>query len=95
MTCMISIIYSKRINGTVNNTEGFIKKLLHQQKLGKDSALLEHVYMIREVNSNRFEIPNRFEMSFGLHGNFHGDFLWQRCCAIGCFLNSSSKAHAH
>ena len=27
-----------------------------------------------EVNSNRFEIPNRFEMSFRLHGNLHGDF---------------------
>ena len=26
------------------------------------------------VNSNRFEILNRFEMSFGLHGNLHGDF---------------------
>ena len=27
-----------------------------------------------EVNSNRVEITNRFEMSFRLHGNFHGDF---------------------
>ena len=27
-----------------------------------------------EVNSNRFEISNRFEMSFRLHGNLHGDF---------------------
>ena len=26
-----------------------------------------------EVNSNRFEISNRFEM-FRLHGNLHGDF---------------------
>ena len=25
-------------------------------------------------NSNRFEIPNRFEMTFHLHGNLHGDF---------------------
>ena len=27
-----------------------------------------------EVNSNRFEISNRFEMTFRLHGNLHGDF---------------------
>ena len=27
-----------------------------------------------EVNSNRFEISNRFEMSFRSHGNLHGDF---------------------
>ena len=27
-----------------------------------------------EVNSNRFEISNRFEMSFRLHGSLHGDF---------------------
>ena len=27
-----------------------------------------------EVNSNRFEISNRFEMSLRLHGNLHGDF---------------------
>ena len=27
-----------------------------------------------EVNSNRFEISNCFEMSFRLHGNLHGDF---------------------
>ena len=27
-----------------------------------------------EVNSNQFEISNRFEMSFRLHGNLHGDF---------------------
>ena len=30
--------------------------------------------MIPEVNSSRFEISNRFEMSFCLHGNLHGDF---------------------
>ena len=35
---------------------------------------LEHVYMKSEVNSNQFEISNRFEMSFRLHGNLHGDF---------------------
>ena len=27
-----------------------------------------------EVNSNRFEISNCFEMSFRLHGNLHRDF---------------------
>ena len=27
-----------------------------------------------EVNSNRFQISNRLEMSFRLHGNLHGDF---------------------
>ena len=27
-------------------------------------VILEHVYMIPEVNSNWFEISNRFEMSF-------------------------------
>ena len=27
-----------------------------------------------ELNSNRFEISNRFEMSFCLHDNLHGDF---------------------
>ena len=30
--------------------------------------------MIPEVKSNRFEISDRFEMSFRLHGNLHGDF---------------------
>ena len=35
---------------------------------------LEHVYMRPEVNSNRFEISDCFEMSFRLHGNLHGDF---------------------
>ena len=27
-----------------------------------------------KVNSSRFQISNRFEMSFRLHGNLHGDF---------------------
>ena len=35
---------------------------------------LEHVYMIPEMNSKRFEISNRFEMSFRLHGSLYGDF---------------------
>ena len=35
---------------------------------------LEHVYMKPEVNSNRFEISNHFEMYFRLHDNLHGDF---------------------
>ena len=30
--------------------------------------------MIPEVNSDRFETSKRFEMSFRLRGNFHGDF---------------------
>ena len=38
------------------------------------STLLEHVYMRPEMNSNRFDISNRFEMSFRLDGNLHGDF---------------------
>ena len=38
------------------------------------NVMLEHVYMIPEVNSNRFEISNRFEMSFRLHGSLHGGF---------------------
>ena len=37
-------------------------------------SVLEQVYMRPEVNSNRFEISNRFEMSFRLHDNLHGDF---------------------
>ena len=28
-----------------------------------------------EVNSHRFEISNRFEMLFRLHGNLHRDFI--------------------
>ena len=35
---------------------------------------LEHVYMIPEVNSNRVEISNRFEMLFHLHGSLHENF---------------------
>ena len=34
-------------------------------------SLLEDVYMGSEVNSNRFEVSNRFEKSFRLHGNFN------------------------
>ena len=34
------------------------------------SQYLEHVYMGPELNSNRFEISNRFQKSFCLHGNF-------------------------
>ena len=41
----------------------------------KNVEHLEHVYMIPEVNSNRFESSNCFEMSFRLHGNLHGDFI--------------------
>ena len=47
-----------------------------------------------EVNSDRFEISNRFEMLFRLHGNLHGDFTaatlktiarLYRTCANGIF----------
>ena len=38
------------------------------------SKILEHVYMRSEVNSNRFVISNRFEMSFPLQCNLHRDF---------------------
>lgn len=31
---------------------------------------LDHFYMRPEVNSNRFKIPNLFEKSFGLQGDF-------------------------
>ena len=31
--------------------------------------------MMPEVNSNWFEISNRFEMLFRLHGSLHGDFI--------------------
>ena len=30
--------------------------------------------MVPEVNSDRFEISNRFEILFRLHDNLHGDF---------------------
>ena len=32
--------------------------------------ILEHVYMRPDVNSNQFEISNRFEKLFRLHGSF-------------------------
>ena len=40
----------------------------------RKNEILEHVYMRPEENLNRFEISNRFEMLFRLHGNLHGDF---------------------
>ena len=33
----------------------------------------EQVYMRTKVNSNQFQISNRFEMSFCLHGSLHGN----------------------
>ena len=36
----------------------------------KNCLQLDHVYMRPEVNSNRFEISNRFEKLFRVHGNF-------------------------
>ena len=49
---------------------------------------LEHVYMRPEVNSNRFEISNCFEMLFRLHGNLHGDFT-------AATFQTNSKALLH
>ena len=46
------------------------KKIKGKKSTGNE----EYVYVIPEVNSNWFEISNRFEMSFRLHGNLHGDF---------------------
>ena len=40
-----------------------------------------------EVNSNRLEISNRFEMSFLLHGSLHGDFTaatFQTMARLNC-----------
>ena len=37
-------------------------------KVTRHTSEIEHVYMIPKVNSNRFE------MSFRLYGNLHGDF---------------------
>ena len=45
-----------------------------QLKITPDVSSLEHVYMRPEVNSSRFEMSNRFEMSSCLHGNLRGDF---------------------
>ena len=36
--------------------------------------LLEHVYVRPEVNSDRFEILNHFEIAFRLYGSLHWDF---------------------
>ena len=57
----------------------FISFILEKLKRWKGNnnwnlAILEQVYMRPEVNSNWFEISNRFEMSFHLHGNLHRDF---------------------
>ena len=40
-----------------------------------------------EVNSNRFQISNHFEMSFRLHGNLHEDFTaatFQKIARLYC-----------
>ena len=39
-----------------------------------------------EMNSNRFEISNHFEMLFRLHGNLHEDFN-------GATLKTIAKLH--
>ena len=50
------------------NSDGVLL-LLHIFILqGRKNIAIEHVYMSPDVNSNRFE------MSFRLHGNLHGDF---------------------
>ena len=51
------------------------KHLLERRCLGSASSKTvstnwEHVYMRPEVKSNRFEVSNRFEKLFRLHGNF-------------------------
>ena len=51
-----------------------VSRSSHANHIVKELLILEHVYMIPEVNSNRFKISNRFEMSFRLPGNLHGDF---------------------
>ena len=40
-------------------------------------SFLGDVYMRPKVNSNQFEMSNRFEMLFCLHGNLYGDFTAQ------------------
>ena len=44
-------------------------------ELANENLNYEHVYMRPEVNSNRFEISNRFEMPFRFYGNLHKDSL--------------------
>ena len=40
-----------------------------------DEMISPQMAIVRpEVNSNWFETSNRFEMSFRLRGNLHGDF---------------------
>ena len=51
-----------------------ISKMKLFAKILNDFQLLTMVYKRPEVNSSRFEIRNRFEMSFRLHGNLDGDF---------------------
>ena len=45
---------------------GYLTVLLYRKK----AAVLEHVYMRPEVNSNQFEISNHCERLFLLHGKF-------------------------
>ena len=61
--------------------------ILLLSSLHLDVTALEHIYMRPEVKSNRFEISNRFEMSFCLHGNLHEDFpapTFQRIARPDC-----------
>ena len=50
------------------------KHIAKQGNMCFEPNRLEHVYMRPKVNSNRFEISNRFEMLFRLHDNLHKDF---------------------
>ena len=46
------------------------KRKCTEPEMERMTADLEHVYIRPEVNSDRFDISNRFEMLFRLHGNF-------------------------
>ena len=50
----------------IDNLSDLIKQLIILR--------LSYTYMRPEVKSSRFEMSNRFEMLFRLHGNLHGDF---------------------
>ena len=51
-----------------------------------------------EVNSKRFEISNRFEMSFSLHGNLHRRFsaaTFQIIAKLYCTCANDILIHAN
>ena len=49
--------------------------------------------MIPEVNSKQFEISNRLEMLFRLHGNLHGDFTAAHHSCYGWKQHFLAKKH--